>query len=687
MGPETRRVAAWRRCASLAAITTALLTLALVPGSALGATTFVSQFGTFGTGPAQFHGPVGVTISPLNGDVYVTDYENNRVERWTTSGSFVSSFGTGGSGNGQFDQPYHVAIDAAGDVYVADFGNNRVQKFDASGTWLATFGGFGTGPGQFRGPTGIALSPANNELYVSDRDNHRVQRWSTSGAFLGDFGTNGSGNGQFNQPFGIGINAAGDVYVADIGNFRVQRFTAAGTYVTQWGSNGAGNGQFARPNGVTIGSTGHVYVTDVFNDRVEEFDANGTYLDQFGVAGAGPGDFDLTFGAWATPAGDVYVTDYNNNRVQRFQDIEPPLNTVAPAITGPAYEGKTLTGSTGTWEGTAPVTYVYEWLRCDSGGGSCVPATAASNTLSPYTIVGADIGGTLRLRVTASNAAGPVVAQSAATAIVNNYAGVVSGDAPYAYWRLGDPLNSFVMADSSGHGFDGEYKNGASGSPQIGISGDGDTVGWFAGNGTYGYVNNMPAPAGYHVSVEAWIKPSDLGPASIFHHGGAAALFITDGQQLAFRPEDNRPDSELDASIAGLDLNQFHHVAATWDGRTARLYLDGAEIASGIRRGHIGPSMATAYVGYGFLAPWFRGMLDEVAYYSTVLTPAQVLTHYTADPPPPSPASRSAVGPVPKATAKAKAKPKAKKQPHRSPKKKPKKKHKKRQHPVQHHRH
>ena len=94
----------------------------------------------------------------------------------------------------------------------------------------------------------------------------------------------------------------------------------------------------------------------------------------------------------------------------------PPSNTVAPSVSGTAQTGQTLTASQGTWSGTAPITYAYQWRRCDSGGSAC--ADIAGATATTYTVVAVDQGSTLRVAVTASNAAGSSTAISSATAVV-----------------------------------------------------------------------------------------------------------------------------------------------------------------------------------------------------------------------------------------------------------------------------
>ena len=94
----------------------------------------------------------------------------------------------------------------------------------------------------------------------------------------------------------------------------------------------------------------------------------------------------------------------------------PPANTVAPGVSGTAQEGSTLTASNGTWTGTAPITYSYQWLRCDSSGANC--SNIASATSASYALVPADVGFTIRIRVTGTNAIGNSAAQSSQTSVI-----------------------------------------------------------------------------------------------------------------------------------------------------------------------------------------------------------------------------------------------------------------------------
>jgi hypothetical protein len=94
----------------------------------------------------------------------------------------------------------------------------------------------------------------------------------------------------------------------------------------------------------------------------------------------------------------------------------PPSNTASPTISGTPQQGQTLTAAPGSWSGTAPLRYAYQWKRCDTAGASCAAISAATSTA--YLLTSADVGSTIRVSVTASNSVGSATASSAPTAVV-----------------------------------------------------------------------------------------------------------------------------------------------------------------------------------------------------------------------------------------------------------------------------
>ena len=90
-----------------------------------------------------FNTPFGIAIDS-SGNAYVSDVENNRIQKFKKDGTFIRTWGTEGSANGQFNAPFGVGIDSSSNVYVTDSGNNRIQKFKNNGNFIRTWGTFGT---------------------------------------------------------------------------------------------------------------------------------------------------------------------------------------------------------------------------------------------------------------------------------------------------------------------------------------------------------------------------------------------------------------------------------------------------------------------------------------------------------------------------------------------------------------
>lgn len=95
---------------------------------------------------------------------------------------------------------------------------------------------------------------------------------------------------------------------------------------------------------------------------------------------------------------------------------EGPANTSPPTISPMAPERTTAYALPGTWTGPTPITYAYQWRRCDESGGSCADVPGA--TARSYTLTSSDVGSTLRVVVTATNGGGATPASSAASAVV-----------------------------------------------------------------------------------------------------------------------------------------------------------------------------------------------------------------------------------------------------------------------------
>ncbi len=278
---------------------------------------FLLKWGSQGSASGQFSGPLDVACDS-QGNVYVADRENDRIQKFTADGAFLMKWGSSGSGDGQFSFPTGVACDSQGNIYVADSHNYRIQKFTADGVFLMKWGSSGSGDGQFNYPTG-AVCNSLGDVYVADFYNHRIQKFTADGMFLMKWGSGGYGNGQFSYPVRVACDSQGNVYVADRDNNRIQKFTADGVFLTKWGSIiGSGDGQFNYPHGVACDSQGNVYVADASNCRIQKFTTDGVFLTKWGSGGTGNWQFSLPMGVACDSQGNIYVVENGNCRIQKF---------------------------------------------------------------------------------------------------------------------------------------------------------------------------------------------------------------------------------------------------------------------------------------------------------------------------------------------------------------------------------
>lgn len=127
----------------------------------------------FRTRPGDgWSGNHGLGIDPATGNVYVANYQDDRIYVHAADGTKLFQFGSSGSANGQFTDPRDAVV--IGNVlYVVDAGLSRIQAFTLDGTFLGKWGGWGDNAYQFRNPAGLDTD-AQGRLYVMDMSNDRI---------------------------------------------------------------------------------------------------------------------------------------------------------------------------------------------------------------------------------------------------------------------------------------------------------------------------------------------------------------------------------------------------------------------------------------------------------------------------------------------------------------------------------
>ncbi len=201
--------------------------------------------------------PAGLAFDKLD-NLYIADPTNHKILKITPDGKLSTFAGTGKrgfSGDGgpatqaQVAGPMDIAIDDSGNLYLSDFGNNRIRKIDSSGT-ITTIAGSGTagdsGDGsaaikaQLRNPTGVTIDSVGN-LYIADSNNHKIRKVTPNGkietyAGTGERKLSGDGGSAkeatLNSPYDLTIDATGNLYIVDQDNLRIRLVDPSGVIST-----------------------------------------------------------------------------------------------------------------------------------------------------------------------------------------------------------------------------------------------------------------------------------------------------------------------------------------------------------------------------------------------------------------------------------------------------------------------
>ena len=383
------------------------------------------------------------------GNVYVADYSGDVVDKISPSGylSIIAGqsqqFGLPTAGPATattLKTPTSIAVDSAGDVYFTDYNACEVDEINPAGH-LSIIAGDGTcatttaGPATnaIRNPYGIAINPSGT-IYFTDQNDDEVWKID-SGTLVRVAGTGSPGapiagaatSSPLNWPQSIAFDTAGDLYVADNTNSDVEKITPAGVLSVIAGTGSAGSplpgpatsSPLSYPAGVAVNSAGDVFVSDTNNSVVEEITPDGNLSIVAGQAGTGANPvfggealsstLNYPVGLSVGPNGVLYVGDDGAATVDALVP-DPPAASVPPTVSGTPAVGQTVSATTGSWS-NQPLSYSYQWRDCDSSGGACTPITGATGPTVALT--SADVGHTIRVAVTGTNASGQATAVSA----------------------------------------------------------------------------------------------------------------------------------------------------------------------------------------------------------------------------------------------------------------------------------
>ena len=216
-----------------------------------------------------------------------------------------------------------------------------------------------------------------------------------------------------------------------------------------------------------------------------------------------------------------------------------------------------------------------------------------------------------------------------------DYASLVKRDGALGYWRLGEPSGT-TLIDSSGYGRpNGSYLAGVT----VGVpvsSPDGDFAARFDGVDDRAQLVGMDLTGFTALTLEAWVNHEGQAWAAtheiVFNWGSSGTyIAVLDGRPMAsFRIAGAQRTITAPSNIR-IPTTGWHHLFATWaSGEGPKVYLNLERVQAG--NSVVGAMELSGNMQLGALGSslWFKGLMDEVAVYGTVLTPQQIADHYAA---------------------------------------------------------
>jgi tripartite motif-containing protein 71 len=283
--------------------------------------------GKHGIGAGGLDSPRGLAVAP-DGDLYVCDLGNSRIEVFSAAGAYKTAFGVKGAPGGadkpgEFNEPSGIAVGPNGTVYVSDAWNERIQKFSPRGKPLGEFGGTRY---SFFSPRALAVDAAGM-LYVADTGNSVVKVIDpATGKLTMVLGGQGSGDGGMSrETFGMAVDSRGEIFVADHGNHRIHKFSSTGAWIKDRKVPGWAESDPFWPE-MAIDKQGLIYATDSGNAKIWVYDTDLNYRGTLEGGPQGPPPFSVPLGLAFSAKGDLWVADMGANKLLKLAPfIMPPL--------------------------------------------------------------------------------------------------------------------------------------------------------------------------------------------------------------------------------------------------------------------------------------------------------------------------------------------------------------------------
>jgi len=204
-----------------------------------------------------------------------------------------------------FNQPQAVSVSVDGNIYVVDSGNNRIQLFDKRGQFLRTIGGFGFKDDQFDYPTDIWTRSLIN-IYVADYNNYRIQRYDRGFNFIFSLKSDEANEieFQFEEIKSCALNSNNDLFILEHGENKIIKINRHGKTERSFGSYESGEGELREPQQLDILKNKFLLVSDAGQKAILVFDFFGNFIQRISHS-----DFKRPAGLCVLDDGSVILAD------------------------------------------------------------------------------------------------------------------------------------------------------------------------------------------------------------------------------------------------------------------------------------------------------------------------------------------------------------------------------------------
>jgi len=220
-----------------------------------------------------------------------------------------------------------------------------------------------------------------------------------------------------------------------------------------------------------------------------------------------------------------------------------------------------------------------------------------------------------------------------------DYSNAVMSLNPVAYWPLSDAprINVAVNHGSAGPIGDGHYSGSVTSQVAGAIIADDNKAAGFDGSSAALTLPYQSALSLTTFSIEGWFKPAKQFPSCAFSCGAFGArrsgwvIYYNPSNGWTFRLHGNRSTApSLNIEGGDTEIGRWHHIAAVYDGESGRIYVDGSSAAEAAKANNFTPNQDGPFtIGTRSDTEFsFKGCVDEIAFYTNVLSPAVIQSHY-----------------------------------------------------------